>query len=146
MTPLFQCLTQRQKKVGFPRQKKKYKRYIALKFYYLLYIFSWVFAGERSMKSRVFHFFFHHQLMMFTSIMALLLKLRISFLFFLGLYPQSGDEYIYVRMLLMLLKKGKAKGVIIKRDLTRGQKITASASNWPYLLTYDGNSVTLLYF
>lgn len=101
---------------------------------------------EKSMKSRVFHFFFHHQLMMFTSIMALLLKLRISFLFFLELYPRSGDEYIYVRMLLMLLKKGKAKGVIIKRDLTRGQKITASASNWPYLLTYDGNSVTLLYF
>lgn len=98
------------------------------------------------MKSRVFHFFFHHQLMMFTSIMALLLKLRISFLFFLELYPQSGDEYIYFRMLLMLLKKGKARGVIIKRDLTRGQKITASASNWPYLLTYDGNSVTLLYF
>lgn len=61
------------------------------------------------MKSRGFHFFFHHQLMMFTSIMALLLKLRISFLFFLELYPRSGDEYIYVRMLLMLLKKGKGE-------------------------------------
>lgn len=104
MTPLFRCLTQRQKKSA-SQDRKKYKRYIALKFYYLLYIFSWVFAGERSMKSRVFHFFFHHQLMMFTSIMALLLKLRISFLFFLELYPQSGDEYIRSQVVDVIEKR-----------------------------------------